>query len=60
MAGNTELLMYPKCRREAEEKDAIFQELFRKWVEMLHHEATTCLVLPTRLSREIRVKFSFR
>ena len=37
-----------------------FPELFRRWVEMLHHEATTCLVLPTGLSREIQVKFSFR
>ena len=35
-------------------------ELFRRWVEMLHHEATTCLVLPSGLSREIKVKFSFR
>ena len=37
-----------------------FPELFRRWVEMLHHEATTCLVLPSGLSREIKVKFSFR
>ena len=37
-----------------------FPELFRRWVEMLHHEATTCLVLPSGLSREIQVKFSFR
>ena len=27
---------------------------------MLHNEATTCLVLPTGLSREIQVTFSFR
>ena len=37
-----------------------FPEIFRRWVEMLHHEATTRLVLPTGLSREIKVKFSFR
>ena len=27
---------------------------------MLHHEATTCLVLPNGLSRTIKVMFSFR
>ena len=37
-----------------------FPEMFRRWVEMLHYEATTCLILPTGLSREIQVKFSFR
>ena len=37
-----------------------FPELFRGWVKMLHHEATTCLVLPMGLSREIKVTFSFR
>jgi hypothetical protein len=33
---------------------------FRRWVEMLHHDATTCLVLPTGLSRVIKLMFSFR
>ena len=37
-----------------------FPEIFRRWVEMLHHEATTCLVLPSGLSRVIKVMFSFR
>ena len=37
-----------------------FPEVFRRWVEMLHHEATTRLVLPTGLSRIIKVMFSFR
>ena len=37
-----------------------FPEVFRRWVSMLHHEATTCLVLPTGLSRIIKVMFSFR
>ena len=37
-----------------------FPVIFRRWVEMLHHEATTCLVLPTGLSKKIQVKFSFR
>ena len=37
-----------------------FPELFRRWIKMMHHEATTCLVLPNGLSRPIIVKFSFR
>lgn len=37
-----------------------FPEIFRGWVEMLHHEATTRLVLPSGLSRVIKVLFSFR
>ena len=37
-----------------------FPEVFRRWISMLHHNATTCLVLPTGLSREIKVMFSFR
>ena len=37
-----------------------FPEEFRRWVEMLHNGATTRLILPTGLSREIAVTFSFR
>ena len=37
-----------------------FPEIFRKWISMLHHDATTCLVLPAGLSRTIKVMFSFR
>ena len=37
-----------------------FPEVFRRWIKMLHHEATTCLVLPNGLSRFIKVMFSFR
>ena len=37
-----------------------FPEVFRKWVSMLHHEATTCVVLPNGMSRTIKVTFSFR
>ena len=37
-----------------------FPVLFRSWVKMLHHEATTRLILPSGLSREIPVSFSFR
>ena len=34
-------------------------EVFRRWIKMLHHKATTCLVLPNGLSRFIKVMFSF-
>ena len=37
-----------------------FPEKFRRWISMLHENATTCLVLPTGLSRVINVLFSFR
>ena len=37
-----------------------FPEKFRRWISMLHENATTCLVLPTGLSRAINVMFSFR
>ena len=37
-----------------------FPEVFRRWIEMCHQNATTCLVLPSGLSREISVTFSFR
>ena len=37
-----------------------FPEVFRRWIKMMHHEATTCLVLPNGLSRSIMVTFSFR
>ena len=37
-----------------------FPEVFRRWIRMLHENATTCLVLPTGLSRAIKVMFSFR
>ena len=37
-----------------------FPDAFRGWIEMFHHEATTRLVLPTGLSRAIKVMFSFR
>ena len=37
-----------------------FPVVFRRWVEMLHKDATTCLKLPTGLSRIIAVTFSFR
>jgi hypothetical protein len=37
-----------------------FPEAFRRWISMLHYNATTCLVLPTGLSRTIKVMFSFR
>ena len=37
-----------------------FPEVFRRWISMLHDNATTCLVLPTGLSRTIKVMFSFR
>ena len=37
-----------------------FPEEFRRWIKMMHHEATTCLVLPNGLSRSIKVMFSFR
>ena len=35
-------------------------DVFRRWIRMLHHEATTRLVLPSGLSRTISVLFSFR
>ena len=37
-----------------------FPEVFRRWISMLHDNATTRLVLPSGLSRAIKVKFSFR
>ena len=37
-----------------------FPPLFRAWMKMLHFRATTRLILPSGLSREIRVSFSFR
>jgi hypothetical protein len=37
-----------------------FPEVFRRWIKIMHHEATTCLVLPNGLSRFIKVMFSFR
>ena len=37
-----------------------FPEMFRRWISMLHENATTCLVLPSGLSRPIKVMFSFR
>ena len=37
-----------------------FPDTFRRWIIMLHQDATTCLVLPNGLSRIIKVTFSFR
>ena len=37
-----------------------FPETFRRWIAMLHKDATTSLVLPNGLSRTITVLFSFR
>ena len=37
-----------------------FPKQFQDWIEMLHKEATTCLILPDGLSRKITVTFSFR
>ena len=37
-----------------------FPPLFRSWLKMLHKGATTKLILPSGLSREIKVSFSFR
>ena len=37
-----------------------FPEVFRGWLKMLHRKATTRLILPSGLSREIPVSFSFR
>ena len=37
-----------------------FPPVFRGWLRMLHERATTRLILPTGLSREITVSFSFR
>ena len=37
-----------------------FPPVFRAWLQMLHHGATTRLLLPSGLSQEIRVSFSFR
>ena len=37
-----------------------FPVLFRGWLRMLHRGATTRLFLPSGLSREITVAFSFR
>ena len=37
-----------------------FPLVFRRWIEMLHKDATTCLILPSGLTRTIRVIFSFR
>ena len=37
-----------------------FPQVFRSWLQMLHHGATTRLLLPTGLSPEISVSFSFR
>ena len=37
-----------------------FPDTFRRWIIMLHQDATTCLVLPNGLSRIIKVMFSFR
>ena len=36
-----------------------FPPLFRAWLKMLHCDATTRLILPSGLSREISVSFSF-
>ena len=36
-----------------------FPEKFRKWISMLHEDATTTIVLPNGLSRTIMVVFSF-
>ena len=37
-----------------------FPQIFRAWLKMLHCGATTKLILPSGLSREIKVTFSFR
>ena len=37
-----------------------FPEMFRSWLQMLHSGATTRLILPSGLSKEIKVTFSFR
>ena len=37
-----------------------FPAKFRAWLQMLHCRATTRLLLPSGLSREIKVSFSFR
>ena len=37
-----------------------FPKVFRLWLTMLHQDATTRLILPSGLSREIQVNFSFR
>ena len=37
-----------------------FPVVFRNWLKMLHCGATTRLILPSGLSREIAVSFSFR
>ena len=37
-----------------------FPEIFRSWMQMLYCGATTKLILPSGLSREIKVTFSFR
>ena len=37
-----------------------FPPLYRSWLKMLHCDATTKLLLPSGLSREIAVSFSFR
>ena len=37
-----------------------FPVLFRAWMKMLHQGATTRIILPGGLSREIQVTFSFR
>ena len=36
-----------------------FPEIFRRWIQMLHYEATTCLVPPNELSKSISMLFSF-
>ena len=41
-------------------KKMAFPPVFRAWLKMLHHGATTKIILPTGLSREIQVTFSFR
>ena len=37
-----------------------FPEKYRSWLQMLHRGATTRLILPSGLSRDIQVTFSFR
>ena len=37
-----------------------FPPLFRAWMKMLHQGATTRIILPNGLSKEIKVTFSFR
>ena len=41
-------------------KKMAFPPLFREWLKMLHEGATTRIILPTGMSKEIQVTFSFR